>query len=140
MSLELPKSMDECVYYTLRTIGDKGKIRAWVLREKCPECGKGLMGKPRDPKTGKPKIRATEYVCPECNHTVEAGEYEDTLTLNIIYTCPKCGNASETQMPYKRKKIKVFDEEKGKDVAVDAFRFECNKCGEKILIAKKMKI
>ena len=56
MSLREPKSMDECIYFTNRTIG-KGMIKAWVFRESCTKCGKELMGKPRDKKTGKPKIR-----------------------------------------------------------------------------------
>ena len=77
MSLQQPKSMDECIYFTNRTL-DKGKIKAWVFKGKCPKCGKGLIGKPKDPKTGKPKIRATEYVCPECGYTVEKQKYEDT--------------------------------------------------------------
>ena len=60
MALREPVSMDECVYFTNRNIG-KGKIRAWVFRENCPKCNKGLMGKPRDSKTGKAKIRTEEY-------------------------------------------------------------------------------
>jgi len=66
MALQEPKSMDECVYFTNRLLGN-GKIRAWVFREQCPKCGKGLMGKPRDPKTGRAKIRSEEYVCPSCS-------------------------------------------------------------------------
>ncbi|MBD3303717.1 hypothetical protein GF343_01105, partial [Candidatus Woesearchaeota archaeon] len=84
MVLRLPDSMEECVYFTRRNI-DKGKVVAWVFKEKCPKCGKALMGKPKDEKTGKVKIRAKEYVCPECGYTAEKGEYEDTLTVNIQY-------------------------------------------------------
>jgi len=138
MTLRQPKSMDECIYFTNRLL-DKGKIKAWVFREMCPKCGKGLMGKPRDEKTGKPKIRATEYACPECKYSVEKGEYEDTLTINIEYTCPYCGNKDELQMSYQRKKVQRFNEEKGKKESVDAIRFQCSKCKENIDVTKKMK-
>ncbi len=49
--------MEDCIYFTNRTI-DSGKIKAWVLKELCPECKKALMSKPKDEKTGRPKIRA----------------------------------------------------------------------------------
>ena len=87
------------------------------------------MGKPRDPKTGAAKIRAKEYVCPECNHTVEKIEYEDTLTANIAYTCPHCKNQGETTTPFKRKSFE----------GVKAIVFLCEKCKQKIPITKKMK-
>ena len=66
----MPNSMEECVYFTRRAVGN-GKAVAWVFKEDCPECGKAKMGKPVNEKTGKAKIRATEYVCPACNHTIE---------------------------------------------------------------------
>ncbi|OYT32822.1 hypothetical protein DRJ22_00375 [Candidatus Woesearchaeota archaeon] len=128
MTLRKPKSMEECVYYTKRDIG-KGKVTAWVFRGKCPKCGKGLMGKPKDPKTGQPKIRAKEYICENCGYTVPKQEYEETLTANIEYTCPHCSYSGEKQIPFKRKKVK----------GVDSLVFECDKCGKKILITKKMK-
>lgn len=139
MALRFPDSMDECVYFTRRQLGDKGKAVAWVFKEKCPECGKAIMGKPKDEKTGKAKIRAKEYVCPECGHTVEKGAYEDTLTVSIQYTCPHCGNQGETQESFKRKKVQVFDEEEQKKKSIDAIKFQCKKCGKDILITKKMK-
>jgi len=132
-----PKNMDECVYMTNRFIGDKGSVRCWVFREKCPKCGKGLMGKPRD-ETGKIKIRAKEYVCSECGHTA-GKEYEDTLTASIAYTCSKCEHAGEIELPFKRKKMKMFDEQKQKNVTVDALQFACQKCSEKIYVTKKLK-
>ena len=97
------------------------------------------MGKPRDPKTGKPKIRAEEYVCPECSYTVPLEAYEETLTINVQYTCPKCSHHGEIELPYKRKKVKVFDEEDQKEKTVDAVQFQCQYCSEKINITKKMK-
>ena len=98
MALQEPESMAECVYFTNRSIGD-GSAIAWVPKEKCPKCKKAFMGKPKDEKTGRPKIRAKEYVCPECNHTIEAKEYEETLTMNVKYVCPKCKNKGEIQVP-----------------------------------------
>ena len=131
-----PDSMEECIYFTNRNIG-KGKIKAWVFKEKCPKCKKALMGKPRDEKTGKPKIRSKEYVCPECNYTVEKQEYEDTLTINTQYTCHYCGNVGELSIPFKRKRTKVTDAEGNKKTA-EAVTFECQKCSKKLFITKKM--
>jgi predicted RNA-binding Zn-ribbon protein involved in translation (DUF1610 family) len=123
-----PKSMEECVYFTNRSIDSKGKVKCWVYREKCPKCKKGLMGKPRDSK-GKIKIRADEYVCPECGLKIEKQEYEDSLTASIKYTCPNCQHEGEIAIPFKRKKTQ----------GVDALKFECQKCKTLIFITKKMK-
>lgn len=128
MSLKFPESMDECIYFTRRVIGN-GKAVAWVFKEECPECHKDLMGKPKDEKTGRAKIRATEYVCPSCSHTVEKKEYEETLTCNIQYTCPDCKHAGEIAVPYIRKSFK----------GAKAVIFECAECNTKIPITKKMK-
>ncbi len=135
MALKQPNSMDECVYFTRRS---KPNIVAWVFKEKCPKCKKAIMGKPIGP-AGKVKIRAKEYVCPSCSYTVEKQAFEDTLTANIEYTCPKCNNSGEVQVPFKRKKVKFFDEKKGKDVSVEAVQFLCQKCKEKLNVTKKMK-
>lgn len=130
--------MEELVYFTNRKVGD-GNIMAWVYKKDCPKCGKALMGKPKNEKTGKAKIRANEYVCPECNYSVDKEEYEETLTLEVKYTCPKCKHQGEIGVPFKRKKTKIFDEEKQKKVTADAIVFECENCGEKIAVTKKMK-
>ncbi len=127
MALRQPESVEECVYFTRRAV-DKGFVMCWVFREKCPKCGKAEMGKPRG-SDGKVKIRAKEYVCPECNHTIEKMEYEDTLTANISYTCPHCSNKGETTIPFKRKSFE----------GVKALVFQCDKCKGKIPITKKMK-
>lgn len=127
MPLRFPESMDECIYFTRRIIGN-GKAVAWVFKEKCPKCQKSLMGKPRKD-DGSISIRAKEYVCPSCNYTVEKKEYEDTLTANIQYTCPSCGNEGETQTPFKRKNIN----------GVQTIRAQCQKCSGNIDITKKMK-
>jgi len=138
MSLRFPESANECVYLTRRTIKD-GKVVAWVFKEDCSKCGKAKMGKPKDEKTGKVKIRAKEYVCPGCGNTEEKKAHEETLICNVEYVCPHCGNKGELQVPFKRKKVQLLDEESGKKKAVDAIKFQCEKCGKDILITKKMK-
>jgi predicted RNA-binding Zn-ribbon protein involved in translation (DUF1610 family) len=127
MALRELKSMDECVYFTNRTIGN-GKAVCWVFRETCPKCKKGVVGKPKD-KKGKVLMRAKEYVCPNCGFTMQKQEYEDTLTANVSYTCPHCGNKGEAQVPFKRKKID----------GIDTLRVKCAKCNANIDITKKMK-
>ena len=96
-----PTSMEELVYFTNRVIGD-GYVRVWVYKQKCPECGKGVMGKPNDEKTGKVKVRAKEYVCPECGHTVEKKEYEETLAAEYKGKCPSCKKEIEGTVAFKR--------------------------------------
>ncbi|MFO8016093.1 MAG: hypothetical protein R6U32_03240 [Candidatus Woesearchaeota archaeon] len=125
--LEQPKSMDECVYFTRRTLENGGKIMAWAYRIDCPKCGKAKMGKPVE--KGKVKRRAKEYICPECGHTEEKEEHEPKLTLEVIYTCPHCGHEGEAKTEYKRK---TFE-------GVPAYVFKCEKCGNKIGVTKKMK-
>ena len=138
MALKEPTSMEECIYFTNRTIGENGKIKAWVYKQNCPKCNKALMGKPRDSK-GKIKIRSTEYVCPNCNYTVEKEEYEDTLTFESKYVCLYCEFSGEVQVPFRRKKVKIFDEETQKQVTAESVRFQCGKCGKNIDVTKKMK-
>ncbi len=139
MALKFPKSMEECIYFTRRKLGEKGSAIAWVFKQKCPKCKKSVIGKPKDEKTGKVKIRAKEYACPSCGYTMEKGKYEDTLTANIQYTCPYCGTSGEHQMSFKRKKVQLFDKETQKKKAADALKFQCKKCKKDILITKKMK-
>ena len=138
MALREPESMDECVYFTNRAT-EKCKVRAWVFREQCPKCGKGLMGKPKDSKTGRAKIRAEEYECPECKYNVSKDEYENTLTVNIQYTCPKCNSSDEISAPFQLKKIQRLNEETGKKQSIDSIRVLCSKCNEKIDVTKKMR-
>lgn len=127
MALKQPESMEELVYFTNRDIGS-GSARVWVFKQQCPKCGKALMGKPIKP-DGKPKMRAKEYVCPECSYTVEKEEYEESLTACADVTCPECGKESELEAPFKRKKIK----------GVPTLRLECPHCGAQIDVTKKMK-
>lgn len=127
MALEIPNSMDECIYFTRRTEGEKGHLMAWAHKIDCPNCHKALMGKPVE--KGKIKVRATEYVCPECDYTESKADHEAKLEVNCIYTCPHCEHKGEATMPYQRKTWQ----------GVKAFIFNCESCGEKIGITKKMK-
>lgn len=129
MTITMPDSMDECFYFSRRTLDNNGRVVAWVFRPDCPSCGKAKIGKPVDSKTGKVKTRSSEYVCPSCDYSVPKEEFEPTLSMNVQYTCPHCGKSGETTTPYKRKKFK----------GVDAYVFQCNDCNEKIPITKKMK-
>ena len=129
MVLKQPESMDECVYFTQRSIDDgKGSVKVWVFKQTCPKCGKAIMGKPRD-KKGKVLTRAKECVCPSCGYSVEKQAYEDSLTANAEYKCPSCGSSGETHIPFKRKNIE----------GIPTLRFQCSKCKTHIDVTKKMK-
>ncbi len=138
MAIKEPESMDGLIYFTNRTIGD-GKVSAWVYKGECPKCKKGIMSKPKNEKTGKPKIRAKEYVCSECDNVVDKEEFEETLMCEVKYVCPKCKKEGEAIVPFKRKNIKIFNETKKKDVTVKAVVFNCEHCDEQIPITKKLK-
>lgn len=135
--LKEPTSIQECIYFTNRTIKD-GSLKAWVYKQNCPKCNKSLMEKPRD-KKGKIMLRAKEYACPSCGYTAEKESYEKTLHVQIKYICPNCKNQGETTIPFIRKKAKVFDEEKGKSTTIDTLRFQCSKCNKNIDITKRLK-
>ena len=135
MSLKKPNRIDECLYFTNRTIYP-GRATAWVFREECPSCKKGFMNKPqlhsrRNPqkKIGKVDKKADHYVCYSCGYEESNEQVENSLTLNVEYKCPFCGNEGETTTEYKRK---TFD-------GVPSYVFECQKCNKKIGLAKKMK-
>lgn len=129
MVLKQPESMDECVYFTQRSLeGGKGSVKVWAFKQTCPKCKKAIMGKPRDSK-GKVKTRANEYVCPGCGYSVEKKAYEESLTANAEYTCPSCGSSGEAQIQYKRKNIE----------GIPTLRFQCIKCKASIDVTKKMK-
>lgn len=129
MALRQPESMDECVYFTQRSLNDgKGSVKVWVFKQTCPKCKKAIMGKPRD-KKGKVLVRAKEYVCPECGYTVEKKAYEDSLTANAEYTCLGCGSTGEAQIQFKRKNIE----------GVPTLRFQCVKCSANLDVTKKLK-
>jgi len=119
--------MEDCLYFTNRSLEPKGSILAWVYRKLCPKCKKAKMGKPVE--KGKVKTRAEVYVCPACSYSEEKIAHEESLTLEAQYTCPKCGKDGESSAPYKRKAF----------MGVPSFVVDCQHCGEKIPLTKKMK-
>lgn len=127
MALKKPANVDECLYFTNRAI-DSGKAVAWVLRKECPQCGKGLMGKP-EKKGGKIDKKADYYGCSSCGYKESNEDFEKSLVLNVEYKCPYCGNEGETTSEYKRK---TFE-------GVPSYVFECQKCHKKIGLTKKLK-
>jgi len=129
-----PKSMSELAYFTRRK-DEFGTVQVWVFREDCTECGKGQMGKPINPKTGKPKSRAKEYQCPECSVTIEKEEYEDSLTANISYSCPE-GHSGEIQIPFERKRLPIKNPKTGKNKYKPGIKFNCETCDFEIKVVK----
>ena len=127
MALKKPNSVEECVYFTNRTIGS-GMAMAWVFRKECPKCKKGIMGKPLK-KGNKVDKKADHYVCYSCGYSESNEQLENGLILNVEYKCPYCGNEGETTTEYKRK---TFD-------GVPSYVFECQKCKKKIGLTKKLK-
>ncbi|MEW5896104.1 MAG: hypothetical protein AB1668_00285 [Nanoarchaeota archaeon] len=126
MSLKEPQSMDECLYFTNRSIGN-GQVMAWVYRKLCPKCKKAEMGKPVE--KGKVKMRADEYVCPSCGFTENKKEHEESLILEAKYTCPRCGKEGEYSGEYKRKNYQ----------GVPSYIIICEHCQEKMPLTKKLK-
>jgi predicted RNA-binding Zn-ribbon protein involved in translation (DUF1610 family) len=129
MAYTLPDSMDGLVYFTRRNIAEtRGKTIAWVPKQRCPKCKKGLMAKPLDPKTGRPQVRAKEYACPQCKHTEERSAHEAKLSALILYECPFCGSKGETTAPFARRSW----------YGKKAIAFACAKCGERLGLTKKL--
>ncbi|MEK6876701.1 MAG: hypothetical protein AABX63_04765 [Nanoarchaeota archaeon] len=127
MSLKSPDSMEECLYFTNRSIGE-GFATAWAYRPDCPKCKKPTMGKPIK-KNGKVDKKADYFECQVCKHKMSNDEADSLAKLEVQYKCPHCSNEGETTTEYKRK---TFE-------GVPSFVFECGKCAKKIGITKKMK-
>ena len=126
MALKIPASMDECLYFSNRSVGE-GNVLAWVYRKLCPKCKKEKMGKPVE--KGKVKRRATKYVCPSCGYVEDKKEHEESLILEAKYTCPSCGKDGEGTTTYNQKSFR----------GVQAYLIDCEHCQEKIPITKKLK-
>ncbi len=122
MTIKIPDSMEECLYFTNRV-----EIIAWVYRKVCPKCKKAKMGKPVE--KGKVKTRADYYECPSCHYQEQKVAHEESLMLESTYTCPKCKKKGESTAQYKRK---VFQ-------GVPSFVVDCQHCGEKMPLTKKLK-
>ncbi|MBI3026637.1 hypothetical protein HYY70_00855 [Candidatus Woesearchaeota archaeon] len=127
MALKKPNSMEECVYFTNRTI-ESGSAMAWVFRKDCPKCKNDVMGKPQK-KGGKIDKKADHYICYSCGYKESNEQVENSLLLNVEYKCPYCGNEGETVTEYKRK---TFE-------GAPSYVFECQKCKKKIGLTKKLK-
>lgn len=123
MSLRLPESTEECLYFT-----NRGHIIAWVYRKECPRCHKARMGKPVDAR-GKVKIRAKEYQCPHCKHTEDQETYEASVKIEAVYTCPKCKKKGESIAEYQRKNYQ----------GIPSYMVICQHCGEKMALTKKLR-
>lgn len=128
MTLDLPNNMEELVYFTRRKINGK-QVFCWVEKETCEKCNKGIMAKPKDPKTGRPKVRSPIYVCDTCDNEEDKKTYEAKLTAKANFTCPHCGKEGSATAPYKRKTIQ----------GVATLRLNCEHCGGNIDITKKLK-
>jgi hypothetical protein len=126
MALKEPESMDELFYFTRRKLENGGWIRAWVYRPPAPT-GKGLLSKPVDKKTGRPKVRSKVYV-DDAGNEYPCDEINETLMLEIKYKSPYTNKEGETKIPYKRKTY----------LGVPSFVFEDQE-GNKLAITKKMK-
>ncbi|PIN87807.1 hypothetical protein COV12_01855 [Candidatus Woesearchaeota archaeon CG10_big_fil_rev_8_21_14_0_10_32_24] len=127
MALEIPESMDDCLYFTNRTLEPKGQILAWVHKKQCPKCKSAKMGKPIE--KGKVKIRATVYVCPSCGFEEDKKTHEESLKMEAQYTCPHCEKEGESSTIYKRNSFQ----------GVPAFVIECQHCKGLIPLTKKLK-
>ena len=127
MQLKKPNSMEECMYFTNRSIGE-GYAVAWVYRKECPKCKKVRLGKPLK-KNGKMDKKAVYYECPKCKYQEKNEEVESNLKLEVEYKCPYCGNESQTTSNYERKNFE----------GIPSYVFECEKCKKKIGITKKLK-
>ena len=86
------------------------------------------MGKPQK-KGGKVDKKAGHYVCYSCGYQESNEQVENSLTINIEYKCPHCGNEGETTSEYTRKRFE----------GVPSYIFECQKCHKKIGLTKKLK-
>jgi hypothetical protein len=127
MTLKKPQSMDECVYFTNRTI-DNGRAMAWVFKKSCPKCKDGFLAKPIK-KDGKPDKKSDHFDCLKCGYSEMNEDVEKDLVVNVDYKCPYCENEGEAQTEYARKTFQ----------GVKAFVFSCSKCSQNIGITKKLK-
>ena len=88
MALKKPSSMEECLYFTNRPIGE-GFATAWAYRKECPKCKKGRLGKPIK-KNGKVDKKADYYECPLCKYQESNEQVESSVKLEVQYKCPYC--------------------------------------------------
>ena len=128
MEIKKPSSMEECLYFTNRSLDNDGYAVAWVYRKPCPKCKNARLGKPIK-KNGKADKKAAVYECPTCKHQEPNEKIEAELKVEVEYQCPNCKNKGMTTTEYKRKNFE----------GVQAYVFACGKCGKNIGITKKLK-
>lgn len=125
-SLPKPSSMEELLYFTRRTIKD-GRTVAWVFKVDCPECGDGVLQKPRKDDGGV-KTRSPYWNCSNCDYETK-DDVDEGLDVNIHYICPHCGFEGDAQTEYERRTY----------YGEDAIVFQCRDCYQEIPISKKIK-
>ena len=128
MEIKKPGSMEECLYFTNRSLDNDGYAVAWVYRPLCQKCKKGRMGKPIK-KDGKPDKKSPMYECPECKFQRPNEEVESELSVDVEYKCPHCSFEGMATTEYKRKNFE----------GVPSYVFACGKCKKSIGITKKLK-
>ena len=128
LELKKPGSMDECLYFTNRSLDNNGYAVAWVYRKECPKCKNARLGKPIK-KDGKPDKKAAVYECPKCKYQEPNDKVEAELKVEVEYQCPHCSSQSMATTEYKRKNFE----------GVPSYVFACKKCGKNIGITKKLK-
>jgi len=119
-----PESMDDLLYFTRRKLDNDGWVHAWVWRPKSP--AGNPMGKEKDSKTGRPKVRSKMLVDPKTGYEISIDDVN--LQVEIKYKSPHDGSEGETTVPFKWKTYQ----------GVKSIVFT-DKAGNKIPITKKMK-
>ncbi len=125
--MDEPDNMEDLHYYTFRELGD-GKIKAWVYKDECPECGEEYLEKP-ETEEGTPNTRASVYTCSNCGYEEEEEEHKHSLDLHGKYTCPHCGEDGASSTKYKRRTY----------YGNKAYVLRCEHCDGKLPLTKKMK-
>ncbi len=127
---DIPTSMEDLLYFSNRKMPDGVRIIAWVDKLTCEKCKKALMGKPINEKTGKVKIRAAVFVCPECEHEEPKTAHTKKLVMQIRYTDETGKNWKSAQTAYTLKTWK----------GMKAYVFQNEFTGEKMGVTKRLKM
>jgi DNA-directed RNA polymerase subunit RPC12/RpoP len=120
MAIRQPTDIREVVYHTQRPLSRKsegdqsGFCHMWVFKPACPDCGEGVLEKP--------KRRAEFFVCNKCG--VEKPVEEVTLIAVGEYECPYCKHKDEFEQEWVRTKTSR------------KFKFKCANCGKYLEVQK----
>jgi len=88
------------------------------------------MGKPVDPKTGKVKVRSTNFVCPNCGREESKAVHEKKLVMQIRYTNQTGKEWKSATTEYK---LKTWQ-------GMKAYVFVNEFTGEKMGVTKRLKM